>query len=175
MAHHTSHTKHAQTLPKGMALIATAEGRWFPALAPLTDTPHWVTILDAGARAIPPALASPSHHDPKKGYSSRKQALEACHTWDEEVRLSVHWERIAAHIEAYPERNAWYVDEITHMTGGSPLLVSATIEAVTVVVTESYPGIKVIRASGITVDEAIEQLYQRVHDWWNGLAEVRAS
>ena len=43
------------TLPKGMALIETADGRWFPALTPLTDVPRLVTVLDAGARCIPPA------------------------------------------------------------------------------------------------------------------------
>jgi hypothetical protein len=156
MTHHTTDTK---TLPKGMALIETAEGRWFPALTPLTDTPHWVTFLDAGARCIPPALASKPCHDPKKGYNSRKQALEACRAWDEEVSLPVQWEVLAAHIEAYPERNAWYLEEIAQMTGGSPVLVTATIEAVAVIVVELHPGVQVISASGITLDEAIEGLY----------------
>jgi hypothetical protein len=160
-----------------MALIETAEGRWFPALTPLTDTPHRVTVLDAGAHFIPPALASKACHDPKKGYTSRKQALEACRSWDEEVSLLMQWEMLAAHIEAYPERNAWYLDEIAQMSGGSPLLVTATIEAVVMVVAELHPGVKVISAAGITVDEAIEQLYQQVNDWWNGLAlaEILAS
>ncbi len=172
-----THTAYTQMLPKGMALIETAEGRWFPALTPLTDTPHWVTFIDADARCIPPALESKPCHDPKRGYGSRKQALEACRAWDEEVSLPVQWERLAAHIEAYPERNVWYLDEIAQMTGGSPLLVTATLEAVAVVVAELHPGVKVISAAGVTLDEAIEQLYQHVHAWWNALilAQVRAS
>ena len=163
-------TTQTQTPPQGMALIETAEGRWFPALIPLTDTPHWVTCIDAGARCIPPALESPSCHDPKQGYDSREQALEACYAWDEEIRLPVQWEALAAHIEAYPERNAWYLEEIAQMTGENPLLVTATLEAVAVVVTESHPSVKVISAVGVTLDEAIEQLYQQVYVWWNGFA-----
>jgi hypothetical protein len=61
------------------------------------------------------------------------------------------------------------------MTGGSPLLVTTTIEAVAVTVVELHPGIKVISAEGVTLDEAIEQLYQHVHAWWNGLAQEWAS
>ena len=166
---------HTQTLPKGMALIETAEGHWFPALTPLTDTPHWVTCIDADARCIPPALESKPCHDREKGYDSRQQALEACCSWDEEMSLPAQWERLSAHLEAYPDRNAWYLDEIAQMTGGSPLLVTATLEAVAVVVAELHPGVKIISAAGVTRDEAIEQLYQHVHSWWNGLAEVRAS
>ncbi len=172
-----TYTTDTQGLPKGMALIETAEGRWFPALTPLTDTPHWVTSIDTEARCIPPALESLSCHDLQKGYTSRQKALEACCAWDEEISLPVQWEVLAAHIEAYPERNAWYLEEIAHMTGGSPLLVTATIEAVAVAVAELHPGVKVISAAGVTLDEAIEQLYQQVNDWWNGLAlsEARAS
>jgi hypothetical protein len=51
-------------LPMGMALIETAEGRWYPAITPLTDTPHWVTILDEGVRFVPPARESASRSDP---------------------------------------------------------------------------------------------------------------
>src|SRR2546421_327585 len=80
MTHQTTHT---QALPKGMALIETAEGCWFPALAPLIDTPHWVTFINSEACCIPPALESQPCHDPKKGYTSRQKALEACCAWDE--------------------------------------------------------------------------------------------
>ena len=64
----TQQTTYTQALPKGMALIETAEGRWFPALTPLTDTPHWVTFIDAEARCIPLALAVQPCHDQKQGY-----------------------------------------------------------------------------------------------------------
>jgi hypothetical protein len=32
-------------LPEGMALVETADGRWFPAFAPLSETYDWVYIL----------------------------------------------------------------------------------------------------------------------------------
>ena len=173
----TDDTTFIQALPQGMALIETAEGRWFPALAPLTDTPHWVTCIDTEAHDIPPALTFTPCHDSKQGYTSRQKALMACCAWNEEIRLPVQWESLAAHIEAYPERNAWYLEEIAQMTGGSPLLVTATLEAVAVVVTESHPSVRFISAVGVTLDEAIEQLYQQVYLWWDGLAltEGRAS
>lgn len=173
----TTQTTRTQALPPGMALIETAEGRWFPALTPLTDTPYWVTGIDAEARCIPPALAVQVADDPKQGYLSRAQAVAACCAWDEEIRLSVVWETHAAHIEAYPERNAWYLEEIAYLTGGSPVLATTTVEAIAVVVIELHPGVQVISAAGITLDEAIEQLYRQVYEWWKGLAlvEVRAS
>jgi hypothetical protein len=159
-----------QALPQGMALIETAEGRWFPALTPLTDTPHWVTCIDTEARCIPPALTLSPGHDSKQGYPSRAQAVAACCAWDEEISLSVQWETLAAHIEAYPERNAWYLEEIAQMTGGSPVLLTATLEALAVAIVEQYPGVQVISARGLTRDEAIEHLYQQVSAWWHGLA-----
>jgi hypothetical protein len=116
-------------LPARMALIETAEGRWFPALTPLTDTPHWVTILDTGADFIPPALEPGPPHNPEKGYSSRKKALEACNMWNEDVTLPVRWDILAALIEVYPERNAWYLDEIAQMTGGGNVLVTCGVDA----------------------------------------------
>ena len=173
----TEHTTTIQALPPGMALIETADRRWLPALTPLTETPHWVTCIDTETRCIPPALPVQPSHDPRQGYPSRAQALAACCAWDEEISLFVVWKTLAAHTEAYPERNAWYQEEIAWMTGGSPVLVTTTIEAIAVVVVELHPGVQVISAAGITLDEAIEHLYQQVYEWWNGLAlvEVRAS
>ena len=163
------------TLPKGMALIETADGRWFPALTSLTDTPRQVTFLDAGARCILPTREAKLCHDSRQGYCSRKKALEACRAWDEEMHLPVQWEELAAHTEVYPDRNAWYLEEIAQMTGESPLLLIATTEAVAAIIVELHPGVKIISAAGVTRDEAIEQLYQHVHAWLNELAEVRAS
>jgi len=149
-------------LPKGMALIETSDGRWFPALTPLTDTPHWVTVLDTGL--IPPALKP--YHDAKKGYGSRKKALEACCAWNEEVSLSVQWNMLAAHTEVYPERNIWYCEEIAQMTGGGSTLVTCTIDVTALVIAEVHPQVQVIEAAGVSLDEAIERLYQKVYAWW---------
>ena len=161
-----THTAYTQMLPKGMALIETAEGRWFPALTPLTDTPHWVTCIDADARCIPPALEFKPCHDPKKGYGSRNKALEACRRWNEDVTLPVQWDILAAHTEIYPERNAWYLDEIAQMTNGGNALVTCGVDATALVVAELHPTARVIVAAGVSVDEAIERLYEQVYVWW---------
>ncbi|HLG79134.1 MAG TPA: hypothetical protein VFA09_03080 [Ktedonobacteraceae bacterium] len=158
----TQQTTSTGALPTGMALIETAEGRWFPAFASLTDTPHWVTFLDIETSAIPPALPVQSCADQEQGYPSRQQALDACCAWDEAIRLSVEWERLAASTEVYPERNAWYREEIAQMLGGSHVLVLTTLEAMAAVVIK-HPGIQVISARGITPDEALECLYEQVY------------
>lgn len=161
-----THTTKTPKLPMGMALIETAEGRWYPAIIPLTDTPHWVTVLDEGVRFVPPALTPASRTDPQKGYSSRKKALEACRRWNEDVTLPVQWDILAAHIEAYPERNAWYLDEIAQMTGGVHALVTCGIDATALVMVELHPAVQVIAGVGVGPDEAIERLYQQVYAWW---------
>lgn len=170
----TQQTTSTQALPQGMALIETAEGRWFPALVPLTDTPHWFMCVDTEARCIPPALAVQPCQNHRQGYPSRAHAIAACCAWDEEISLSLVWETLAAHIEAYPERNAWYLEEIAHMTGGSPVLVTTTLEAIAVVVVGLHPGVRVISAGGLTRDEAFEHLYQQVSAWWDKLALTEA-
>ena len=37
----------------------------------------------------------------------------------------LQWEHLAVSTEVYPERNAWYVDEIVHLTGDTPGCLSA--------------------------------------------------
>src|SRR5437870_2754266 len=128
----THHTK--KLLPPGMALIETADGRWFAALAPLTETAPLVTVLETGARTIPPARDAAPCRPSRPGYGSRKKALEACRAWDEEVHLPGQWSALAAHSELYPERNAWYLEEMAQMTGESPLLFADTMEAVAAVI-----------------------------------------
>ena len=135
-----------------MALIETAEGRWYPAMTPLTDTPHWVTVLDEGIRFVPPALTPASRPDPQKGYGSRKKALEACRRWNEDVTLPVQWDILTAHIEAYPERNAWYLDEIAQMTGGGHVLVTCGVDATALVIAKLHPAVQVIAEVGVGPD-----------------------
>jgi hypothetical protein len=161
-----THTTKTPKLPMGMALIETAEGRWYPAIAPLTNTPHWVTVLDEGARFVPPAREPASRTDPQKGYGSRKKALEACHRWNEDVTLPVQWDILAAHTEVYPERNVWYLDEIAQLTGGANALVTCGVDATALVIVELHPAVRVIAGVGGGPDEAIERLYEKVYEWW---------
>ncbi len=133
------------TLPKGMALVETFDGRWFPAFTPDTKKPYWVLSLeDAATTIIPPALDPLI--DPYQGYDCREEAFGAYHAWHEAAVLPVHWQVLATHTEVYPERNAWYLDEITHLTGNyTPLLACGT---------DVYAAV---------IDEALEALYQRVY------------
>ena len=148
-------------LPARMALIETADGRWYPALVPLTDTPHWVTILDVGL--IPPAVEP--YRDPAEGYASREDAREACYAWHEAAVLEVQWQILASHTEVYPERNAWYLEEIARLTGnGTPMLACGT-DVYAVLIADRSGRDQVIAATGMTIDEAIETLYQRVYAW----------
>ncbi|MBV9688466.1 MAG: hypothetical protein JO202_02025 [Ktedonobacteraceae bacterium] len=159
-----------QKLPQGLALIETADGRWFPAFVPLTDTPYWVTIPNTGF--LPPAVEP--LHDPAEGYSCREEALEACHAWHEATTLSVQWQVLAAQTEVYPERNAWYVDEIVQLIGeGTPTMICGSDAIAAVMVW--HPSRKLLTARGCTPDEAIERLYQEVSTWWQHSRHLSAS
>ena len=72
--------------------------------------------LEESPAFIPPALAP--FHDPAQGYDSREEAIEACRAWREAAELPDEWRGLAARTELYPERNAWYLDEIARLTGG---------------------------------------------------------
>ncbi|MFL5655223.1 MAG: hypothetical protein ACJ8CB_13745 [Ktedonobacteraceae bacterium] len=142
-------------LPKGLALVETADGRWFPALAPLTKTSGWVALV--GGTDIPPAITLPSH--PRRGYRSRQEALEACWAWYEAASLPIHWRALAAKSEIYPERNAWYRDEIERLTEDTPTLRSLGGESYALVFARAHG---VMAAIGSSPDEALEVLYQEV-------------
>jgi len=151
-------------LPEGMALVETDDGRWFAALVPLSEeTPHRVFLLKGTSADIPAALELVD--EPGQGYGSRKEAIAGYRAWLEATGLPVHWRELAARTEVYPERNAWYVDEIAKMTGGGSPIVTATIEAAALVIVGWHPQVQVIAAAGITADEAIERLYQKVYAW----------
>jgi hypothetical protein len=154
-------------LPDGMALVQTADGKWFPAFATFSFQPHRVYVEDESPALIPPALAPFS--DPSQGYDSREEAIEACRAWREAADLPDEWRGLAARTELYPERNAWYLDEITRLTEGydTPRLHCGTSVHVVVLARQTAQdnGTQIIAATGDTPDEAIETLYQRVYEW----------
>ena len=80
--------------------------------------------------------------------------------------LPVQWDILAAHTEVYPEHNAWYREEIAQMTGGGSTLVTCTIDVTALVIAELDLHMQVIEAAGVSLDEAIERLYQKVYAWW---------
>ena len=154
-------TMNAEALPEGMALVETFDGRWFPAFAPPGENPlRWVHLI-GGPPGIPPALDL----NPSRGYQVREEARGACWAWHEAAMLPLEWERLVAHIEVYPERTAWYLDEIARMTEhGRPVGMYGTYAFATVTTTPQEAH-EVITARGATPDEAIETLYQRVYEW----------
>ena len=161
-----AHRRKQEKLPEGMALVQTADGKWFPAFATVSVRSHRVYVLEESEAFIPPAL--PPCHDPAQGYDLREEAIEACHAWLEAAELPQEWQGLAARTEVYPERNAWYIDEIAHLAGGddTPRLHCGTsVHAVVFVQqTTGYNGTRIIAARGDTPDEAIETLYQRVYE-----------
>jgi len=159
----TNHRK-MDSLTEGMALVETDDGRWFAACGPLSEeTPHRVFLLKGTSADIPPALGQVD--EPGQGYGSREEAIAAYRAWLEAARLPVHWRELAARTEVYPERNAWYLDEIARLTGGATSLLTCGIEVYTVVIAFLDGIEQLIDATGNTPDEAIETLYQRVYAW----------
>jgi hypothetical protein len=155
------------TLPEGMALVETADGKWFPAFDFLSEIPHRIDVME-GPPLIPPALDT--FHDPEPGYVCREEALEACRSWCEAVALAAYWRGLATRTELYPERNAWYLDEIEHLAGGDDtahLHCGVSVQAM--VLARGIDSIEVITALGDTPDEAIETLYQNVYEWSRNL------
>jgi len=153
-----------ETLPKGMALVETSDGRWYPAFTIGETKPPWVHLIEEDALTgfIPPALDSLMK--PCQGYACREEAIEACQAWHEAAVAPVHWETLAAHTEVYPERNAWYLDEIARLTGDHTPLLSYGLSVHGVVIAAWNGGSAIIDVTGATPDEAIEALYQRVYE-----------
>ena len=159
-----------ESLPAGMALVETNDGRWYPAFTPLSETPGLVVLIDPFL--IPPALEPTS--DPRQGYACREEAIQAYCAWHEAVKLTIAWEKLAAHTEVYPERTSWYVDEIFCLTGDMPRLTCGMDVYVAVVVKRD--GVcDVISTTVATLDEAVEALYQRVYEYCQEQALQRAS
>jgi hypothetical protein len=145
-----------------MALVETASGRWFPVFAFFSGISNQIDVLEISP-LIPPA--HDSLHDPGPGYVCREEAIEACRSWCEAVALTEYWRVLAACTEVYPERNAWYLDEITQLAGGDTPRLHCGISVHAMVLARRTTGIEVMTATGDTPDEAIEALYQCVCEW----------
>jgi hypothetical protein len=154
------------TLLEGIALRKADDGRWFASCAPLSEVPpHWRLLLQANSTDIPPA-PGPVHEPGQEGYNSREEAIAAYYVWFEAEELPGHWRELAAHTEVYPERNAWYLDEIGRLTGGAAPSLSWRTEVYAVTIAVQVGNDQLIDATGNTPDEAIETLYQRVYEWF---------
>ena len=152
-------------LPQGMALVETDEGRWFAGFAPETEQPHWILLVKHATTTIVPA-ALDQRSDVRQGYGCREEAIEAYRAWHEAAVLPIVWQTLAASTEVYPERNAWYLEEIARLTGDSTPRLSCGIDVSAVVMTDRFGSNSFIAAAGTTIDEAVEALYQRVYRWY---------
>jgi hypothetical protein len=161
--HAMERTSKQERLPEGMILVETTDGRWFPAFALSSDIPFRVYILERSPLIQP---VRNSLHERVPGYTCREEAIEAFSAWNETCELTQDWRWLAALIEVYPERNAWYLDEIVQLTGGddTPHL-QCGIPVQAMVLARGIDSSEVITATGDTPDEAIETLYQRVYLW----------
>ena len=149
--------------PEGMTLVESADCRWFPAFASLSEIPHRIDVMESPP-LIPPARDS--FHDPGPGHDCRKEAREACRSWCEAVALTEYWRGLAACTELYPERNCWYLDEIKQLVGGDDTLhLHCGVSVQAMVLARGDDRSEVITTTGDTLDEAIETLYQRVYEW----------
>jgi hypothetical protein len=155
-------TRKQDTVPEGMALVETADGRWFAPFAPLSEIPHLKDVM-----GDPPLIpsSSDSFHDPGLGHDCCEEAIEACRAWREQEELDDGWRGLAARTELYPERNSWYLDEIVQMAGDDTPRLHCGISVYAMVLARQTTGNEVITATGNTPDEAIETLYQRVYQW----------
>jgi hypothetical protein len=160
--HAMERTFKQERLPEGMALVETTDGRWFPAFALSSDIPFGVYILERFPLIHP---ARNSLHERVPGYTCSEEAIEACYAWNETCELTHNWRWLAALTEVYPERNAWYLDEITQLAGDDTPHLQYGISVQAMVLARGIDSIEVITATGDTPDEAIETLYQRVYQW----------
>jgi len=105
----------------------------------------------------------------QEGYGSLEEAIAAGRAWLEAAGLPARWRALAAHTEVYPERNAWYLEEILHLAGAIPMIGTGVADAYAVIIVRSRGSSYVLDAAGASPDEAIEALYQRVYDCLYGL------
>jgi hypothetical protein len=161
--HAMERTSKQERLPEGMVLVETTDGRWFPVCALSSDIPFGVYRVETSPLIQP---ARDSLHERVPGYTCREEAIEAFSAWNETCKLTQDWRWLAALTEVYPERNAWYLDEIVRLPGGDDtphLHYGISVQAM--VLARGTDSIEVITATGDTPDEAIEALYQCVCEW----------
>jgi hypothetical protein len=151
-------------LRHGMASGKTDTGRLYSECALMSAETPRVPQLQGISTDIPPALEL-LHEAGQEGYSSREEVVAA---WLEEAGVPVRLRALAAHTEVYPERNAWYLEEILHVAGAIPMIGTGVADAYAVVIAQDNGRSYALDAAGVSLDEAIEALYQRVYDRLNG-------
>jgi len=156
------------TLPKGYGVAHLADGRYYPLYAsddppsPFSLTPlYWQYQLIPFARGPQPVEGVAS-------FTSRKLAEDYC--WRQDESFSVLWNiaKDAWARELFPERNAWYRDQLTQLVRQqSPyatcaVYINGTLEAVTVAI--YLANTERVAVECPTIDDAIATLYHEVYE-----------
>jgi hypothetical protein len=146
-------------------VIAEMNGRYYPLRTDETSTDtaivvrtspqvewqwllHYHTPYAIGTQPTEGVVSFPTY----------QAALNFCHRYQEDISLGIKWEWNNADIEWYPERNVWYLEEISRLTHDFVYAYSVGGEAhVGVFLKAEY--CKVHRP---TMDEAIATLYETV-------------
>ncbi|GCE18677.1 hypothetical protein [Dictyobacter kobayashii] len=144
--------------------IAEIERRFYPLHISTSEdgrqierfSPYYWSFEDS--YSIPYALG-PRHTTGLVSFPTYADAVTFCHREREEVDVLLECRKKAARCEVYPERNAWYGQEIEHLTGNAPFHYSTLFEE-HAMVTDTYGTIYSLEA--LTLDEAMCQLYERV-------------
>ncbi len=162
-----------ETLPEAYGVvIAEIERRYYPLRIEKRNEDgsvwlgcgshaYWETEAEHG---IPYALG-PRHTQGVVSFQRYRDALEFCHRKQEGYRLWYQWDALAAHTELYPERNAWYRDEIVTMTSGTfpwDRLPQVETSGTSIVYGSVFLKGTHCFVSAPTIDDAWERLYECV-------------
>ncbi len=157
--------KHETLPPEYGVTIAEIEGQYYPIHVDKRDEQGMIEMMrlsslyweTEASHGIPLAQGS----QPTQGtisFRTHRATLDFCHRRRENHGLWYQWEKLATWTELYPERNAWYQEEILRLAGDIP-----TIEPAGSIVYGSVfrCGVHCFISTS-TIDEAWERLYERV-------------
>jgi len=163
-------------LPPHYGVAQLASGRFYPLYVSGEEpgepelSPSFYCLRWEDQR-IPFALG-PLRREGVVSFAQRTQALQYCQREKEAFDLLWQWQQRACQAELYPERNAWYRDEIERLahSGNCSLFLSRETVDCHCVGDEVYASIWVhlaktyqaIRAKAPTIDEALVALYEQV-------------
>ncbi|GER87598.1 hypothetical protein KDW_17600 [Dictyobacter vulcani] len=145
-------------------VIAEINQRFYPVHTQTTDDSQELTgffeLLWSfeDSDGIPMAVG-PRHTTGLVSFPTYAAAINYCHRRCEESQFLVNWKKNAARCELYPERNAWYTQELQQLTGNTPFLCPSLFEVHAHVVL--YDG-TVHSVDAGTIDDAMCQLYEEV-------------
>ncbi len=154
------------SLPQGYGVAHLADGRYYP-LYTSGDlpSPSYLTPLYWQYQLIPFA-SGPHHREGVVSFTSRKLAEDYCWRLDESFSVLWNIAKDAWARELFPERNAWYRDQLTQLVrkqspySSCAVYINGTFEAVTAAI--YLDNTERVGVECPTIDDAIEALYHEV-------------